>query len=98
MVCANWFCHVSFEAYRIFPLQVKLPSEDSNDEGNADQGVTIGKTNVDDNEQVLGGAKNQSLGCLILLTDAVHNFLSGLFVGPTFVDSISHAIRIAVNG
>ena len=37
--------------------------------------------------EVLRMQEKQSLGYLILVADAVHNFLGGLFVGASFVDS-----------
>jgi zinc and cadmium transporter len=46
-------------------------------------------SNGQSDEHVIETEQKRSLGYLILLADAVHNFLGGLFVGAAFVDSTS---------
>jgi zinc and cadmium transporter len=67
---------------------------------NADHVTTVNIADGDDRKEneedsphtSRATSQRKSLGYLILLADAVHNFLGGLFVGAAFVDSTSLGI------
>jgi len=79
-------------------IEMNSYSEDD-DDGNADQDATVSTNNVRNDSEHAGipdasraSPQKKSLGYLILVADAVHNFLGGLFVGAAFVERTSLGI------